>query len=71
MKPRKKRVRKTIFPKAWDATKPNGGLPPVDPERWLPKYQRSSYKVKGKKKNAIGKGSQGAISKKPYAISLS
>ena len=64
LKPKQKKNRKIRLPKAWDPTKPNGGLPPIDPERWLPKFQRSTFKLKGKKKNLIGKGSQGAVAKK-------
>lgn len=58
----KKRKRKVIFPKGYDPSKPNFGLGPIDPERWLPKYQRSTYKPKGrKKKDLIGKGTQGGV----------
>ncbi|KAF2078431.1 hypothetical protein CYY_000298 [Polysphondylium violaceum] len=36
---------------------------PIDPDRWLPKWQRSSNKNKGKgKKSTIGKGPQGVTS---------
>ena len=41
--PRKKRVRKLRFPKDYDPSKP------VDPERWLPLRDRSTYRPKGKK----------------------
>lgn len=66
-KPNKKKAkkkRKIIYPKGYDPTKPNGGLPPIDPERWLPRYERSYYRVKGKnKRNTVGKGSQGGIAR--------
>ncbi|CAG8590246.1 10636_t:CDS:10, partial [Ambispora leptoticha] len=50
---KKRRKRKPLLPKNFD---PN--VPP-DPERWLPKRERSSYKVKGKRKQQLMKGSQG------------
>jgi hypothetical protein len=41
---------------------PNGGLPPPDPERWLPKWQRSEFKKKklksAQREKAAVKGSQ-------------
>lgn len=43
-KSRKKK--KPRYPKSYDPSKPNGGLPPPDPERWLPKWQRSDAKKK-------------------------
>ncbi|CAJ0760689.1 15992_t:CDS:2 [Entrophospora sp. SA101] len=52
-KPKKKRKRKPLLPKSYDPSiKP-------DPERWLPKHERSTYRVKGKKKLQMMKGSQG------------
>ncbi|KAI8463766.1 MAG: hypothetical protein J3K34DRAFT_526736 [Monoraphidium minutum] len=61
---KKKRKRKPRLPKGYDATKPNGGLPLPDPERWLPKWQRSDYKKKQKRRRdrteGPVKGSQGA-----------
>ncbi|CAG8508862.1 9469_t:CDS:10 [Ambispora gerdemannii] len=50
---KKKRKRKPLLPKNFD---PN--VPP-DPERWLPKRERSTYKVKGKRKQQLMKGPQG------------
>jgi signal recognition particle subunit SRP72 len=42
------------MPKSYDANvKP-------DPERWIPKQERSTYRVKGKNKKAANKGPQGA-----------
>jgi signal recognition particle subunit SRP72 len=52
----KKRKRKTIYPKGFDPEAP-GPLP--DPERWLPKWQRSKYKRMAKKKGIYLKGAQG------------
>ncbi len=43
---RKHRKKKPRLPKGYDPSKPGGGLPPPDPERWLPKWQRSDYKKK-------------------------
>ncbi|GAB5589568.1 Signal recognition particle subunit SRP72 [Umbelopsis nana] len=53
-KSKKNKKRKPLMPKQYD--------PKVtpDPERWLPKRERSTYKVKGKNKKALLKGSQGA-----------
>jgi len=45
-----KRKRKPCYPKGYDPSKPNGGLPPPDPERWLPKWQRSDAKKKQKRR---------------------
>jgi signal recognition particle subunit SRP72 len=53
-KSKNKKKRKALLPKQYDAqTTP-------DPERWLPKRERSSYKAKGKNKKGLAKGSQGA-----------
>ena len=52
----KKRKHKTRFPKSYDPENP-GPLP--DPERWLPKWQRSRYKKLAKKKGMYIKGAQG------------
>lgn len=60
-KARKKR--KPRLPKGYDASKPNGGLPLPDPERWLPKWQRSDAKKKQRRRRdrqETVKGSQGA-----------
>lgn len=51
---KKKKKRKPLLPKNYDPS-----VPP-DPERWLPKYERSSYKAKGKRKQQLLKGPQGA-----------
>ncbi|GLI69046.1 hypothetical protein VaNZ11_013588 [Volvox africanus] len=60
-KSRKKR--KPRYPKGYNPELPNGGLPAPDPERWLPKWERSEFKKKRdrrrREKDAI-KGSQGA-----------
>lgn len=52
----KKRKRKGKLPKNYD---PNAA---VDPERWLPKYERSTFRKKRDRRNrdAPMKGSQGA-----------
>lgn len=54
----RKRKRKPRYPKGFDPDRPG---PPPDPERWIPKWQRSTYKKKrkGKDKDVI-KGAQGA-----------
>jgi signal recognition particle subunit SRP72 len=53
-----KKKRKTILPKNYN---PNIAL---DTERWLPLRERSYYKGKRRKRNTIGKGTQGAVSTK-------
>ncbi|CAG8547430.1 12936_t:CDS:10 [Funneliformis caledonium] len=50
----KKRKRKPLLPKSYDPS-----IPP-DPERWLPKRERSTFKAKGKRKQLMKSGSQGA-----------
>lgn len=59
-----KKKRKPKYPAGYDPDKPNGGLPLPDPERWLPKWQRSDYKKKQRRRRdrqqETVKGSQGA-----------
>ena len=52
----RKRTHKTRYPKNFDPENPG---PPPDPERWLPKWQRSRYKKLAKKKGMYIKGAQG------------
>lgn len=52
-----KRKRKPRYPKGFDPENP-GPMP--DPERWLPKWQRSGYKKRHQRKKDAVKGSQGA-----------
>ncbi|XP_051142581.1 uncharacterized protein LOC127259346 [Andrographis paniculata] len=60
-KTKKKRKRKPRYPKGFDPANPG---PPPDPERWLPKRERSSYRPKRKDKRAAQiRGSQGAVAK--------
>ncbi|GFQ08225.1 signal recognition particle subunit srp72 [Phtheirospermum japonicum] len=60
-KAKKKRKRKPKYPKGFDPENPG---PPPDPERWLPKRERSSYRPKRKDKRAAQvRGSQGAVAK--------
>nr|DAD30298.1 TPA_asm: hypothetical protein HUJ06_009149 [Nelumbo nucifera] len=59
VKAKKKRKRKPKYPKGFDPANPG---PPPDPERWLPKRERSSYRPKRKDKRAAQvRGSQGAV----------
>jgi len=53
-KQKKKKKRKNKPPKHIEP----GSVP--DPERWVPKYERSN--VKGKRKNIKNRGAQGAVS---------
>ncbi|KAG8493085.1 hypothetical protein CXB51_010360 [Gossypium anomalum] len=56
---KKKRKRKPRYPKGFDPANPG---PPPDPERWLPRRERSSYRPKRKDKRAAQvRGSQGAV----------
>lgn len=60
-KAKKKRKRKPRYPKGFDPANPG---PPPDPERWLPRRERSSYRPKRKDKRAAQvRGSQGAVSR--------
>lgn len=52
----KKRNKKVKYPKGFDHENPG---PPPDPERWLPKWQRSKYKKLAKKRGIYIKGAQG------------
>ncbi|KAK9863884.1 hypothetical protein WJX84_011397 [Apatococcus fuscideae] len=58
---KRKRKRKPRLPKGFDSANPG---PPPDPERWLPKWQRSDFKRKrttSRRREKEGlKGSQGA-----------
>ena len=59
---RKKRRRKKrpIYPKGFDPENPSA-FPPPDPERWLPKRERSTYRQRKKDKRAgITRGPQGS-----------
>ena len=59
-KPKKKRRKRKIrYPKDFDPENPG---PPPDPERWLPKKERSTFKKKGqrRKDREFMKGAQGA-----------
>ena len=57
---RKKRKRKPKYPKGFDPKNPNNPLP--DPERWLAKKDRSTYKkTKKQKKEMKMKGPQGEM----------
>lgn len=68
-KPKKKRKRKPRYPKGFDPANPG---PPPDPERWLPKRERSSYRPKRKDKRAAQiRGSQGAVVKEVSSSSTS
>ena len=59
-KAKKKRKRKPRYPKGFDPANP--AAPPLDPEQWLPKRERSSYRPKRKDKRAAQvRGSQGAV----------
>ncbi|PIA51387.1 hypothetical protein AQUCO_01100306v1 [Aquilegia coerulea] len=66
-KTKKKRKRKPRYPKGFDPANPG---PAPDPERWLPKRERSSYRPKRKDKRAAQvRGSQGAVSKEKQEVS--
>eukprot|EP00249_Psilotum_nudum_P010597 c22638_g1_i1 orf=54-2165(+) len=65
-KNRRKRKRKPRYPKGFDPANPG---PPPDPERWLPKRERSTYRPKRKDKRAAHiRGAQGAIAKEKTAV---
>lgn len=52
----KKRKHKIKYPKGFDPANPG---PEPDPERWLPKWQRSKFKKLAKRKGWYLKGAQG------------
>ncbi|RCI01987.1 hypothetical protein CU098_009517 [Rhizopus stolonifer] len=54
-KPKTKKKRPALLPKNMD---PNAQ---PDPERWIPRYERSTYRMKGKNKKALNKGPQGVM----------
>jgi signal recognition particle subunit SRP72 len=54
--PTRKRKRNIRYPKGFDPKNPG---PEPDPERWLPKWQRSRFKKIAKKKGIYLKGAQG------------
>lgn len=56
---KKKRKRKPRYPKGFDPNNPKNPAP--DPERWLPKKERSEYKKKMWKKQKKMKGPQGVV----------
>lgn len=63
-KAKKKRKRKPRYPKGFDPAKPG---PPPDPERWLPKRERSTYRPKRKDKRAAQvRGSQGSVAREKH-----
>ncbi|XP_042498370.1 signal recognition particle subunit SRP72 [Macadamia integrifolia] len=68
VKSKKKRKRKPKYPKGFDPANPG---PPPDPERWLPKRERSSYRPKRKDKRAAAqvRGSQGAVMREKHEAS--
>eukprot|EP00397_Hematodinium_sp_SG-2012_P018182 GEMP01018614.1.p1 GENE.GEMP01018614.1~~GEMP01018614.1.p1 ORF type:complete len:611 (+),score=167.85 GEMP01018614.1:141-1973(+) len=54
----KKRKKKIRYPKNFDLENPG----PIDPERWLPKYERSEYKKRmAKKTKGLIRGPQGSM----------
>ncbi|CAN6843541.1 unnamed protein product [Brassica oleracea] len=60
-KAKRTRKRKPRYPKGFDSANPG---PRPDPERWLPRRERSSYRPKRKDKRAAQiLGSQGAVTK--------
>lgn len=68
-KAKKKRKRKPRYPKGFDPANPG---PPPDPERWLPKRERSSYRPRRKDKRAAQvRGSQGAVVREKHEAGTS
>lgn len=68
-KSKKKRKRKPRYPKGFDPANPG---PPPDPERWLPRRERSSYRPKRKDKRAAQvRGSQGAVVREKHETGVS
>jgi signal recognition particle subunit SRP72 len=68
-KTKKKRKRKPRYPKGFNPANPG---PPPDPERWLPKRERSTFRPKRKDKRAAQvRGSQGAVVRDKHDASAS
>ncbi|XP_020975660.1 signal recognition particle subunit SRP72 isoform X2 [Arachis ipaensis] len=68
-KAKKKRKRKPRYPKGFDPANPG---PPPDPERWLPRRERSTYRPKRKdKKAAQVRGAQGAVVREKHDVGSS
>ncbi|KAL1328552.1 hypothetical protein HN51_038383 [Arachis hypogaea] len=68
-KAKKKRKRKPRYPKGFDPANPG---PPPDPERWLPRRERSTYRPKRKdKKAAQVRGAQGAVVREKQDVGTS
>merc|ERR1711953_695857 len=58
-KKKRKRKRKIRYPKGFDPENPG---PPPDPERWLPKRERTEYKKRMRKRDkALARGPQGSM----------
>lgn len=56
-KKKRRRKKPPIYPKGFDPENPG---PPPDPERWLPKRERSTYRQRKKDKRAgLSRGPQG------------
>mmetsp|Transcript_117672 Transcript_117672/g.327648 ORF Transcript_117672/g.327648 Transcript_117672/m.327648 type:complete len:662 (+) Transcript_117672:70-2055(+) len=59
VKAKRKRKRKPRWPKGFDPENPG---PPPDPERWLPKHERTEYKKKMRKRDKnLFRGPQGSM----------
>lgn len=59
-KKKRRRSKKIIYPKGFDPENPDK-FPKPDPERWLPKRERASYRrTKRDKRGAISRGPQGS-----------
>merc|ERR1719382_1432029 len=57
--PRRRKKKKPRYPKGFDPENPG---PPPDPERWLPKRERTEFKKKMKKRDRVLlRGPQGAM----------
>eukprot|EP00898_Chlorokybus_atmophyticus_P005459 jgi/Chlat1/5914/Chrsp4S06247 len=66
-KRKNKKKKKIRYPKNYNPENPG---PPPDPERWLPRRERSTFKKKGKKHAAAAlRGSQGASAAQAAAAS--
>lgn len=65
---KKKHRRAPLLPKNYDHEHPEKNKKP-DPERWLPKRERSTFRMKGKKKAAMARGPQGSTAvEEPKAV---
>lgn len=56
-KKRRAKSKRIRYPKGFDPEHPER-TPPPDPERWLPKHERSTYRARKKDRGRVARGPQ-------------